>query len=87
MTTREWGKSIAQGWKRTEEDWIKKRELGLLILNRELNNTQLLINGDSSSKRFILIKNISSKVEKYKSCIFAKQFTLASQLLLLVFDY
>ena len=34
----------------------KKRELGLLILNRRLNNTQLLTNGDSSSKRFILFK-------------------------------
>ena len=34
----------------------KKRELGLLILNKRLNNTQLLTNGDSSSKRFILFK-------------------------------
>ena len=34
----------------------KKRELGLLILNRRLNNTQLLNNGDSSSKRFIFFK-------------------------------
>ena len=33
MTTREeWKKLIAQGWRRTEEDWTKKRELGLLIL-------------------------------------------------------
>ena len=30
----EWKKLIAQGWRRTEEDWTKKRELGLLILNR-----------------------------------------------------
>ena len=34
----------------------KKRELGLLILNRWSNNTQLLTNGDASSKRFILFK-------------------------------
>ena len=34
----------------------KKRELGLLILNGRLNNTQLLTNGDSRSKRFILFK-------------------------------
>ena len=34
----------------------KKRELGLLILDGQLNNTQLLTNGDSSSKRFILFK-------------------------------
>ena len=51
----EWKKLIAQGWRRTEED-LKKRELVLLILNRRLNNTQLLTNGDSSSKRFILFK-------------------------------
>ena len=51
----EWKKLIAQSWRRTEEDW-KKRELELLILNRRLNNTQLLTNGDSSSKRFILFK-------------------------------
>jgi len=52
----EWKKLIAQGWRRTEEDWTKKRELGLLILNRRLNKTQLLTNGDSSSKRFVLFK-------------------------------
>ena len=39
----------------------KKRELGLLILNRRLNNTQLLTDGDSSSKRFILFKLFLSK--------------------------
>ncbi len=42
----EWKKLIAQGWRRTEEDQTKKRELGLLIPNRRLNNTQLLTNGD-----------------------------------------
>ncbi len=25
----EWKKLIAQGWGRTEEDWTKKRELGM----------------------------------------------------------
>jgi len=50
----EWKKLIAQSWRRTEEDW--KKELGLLILNRLLNNTQLLTNSDLSSKRFILFK-------------------------------
>ena len=35
---------------------LDKRELGLFILNKRLNNTQLLINGDSSSKPFILFK-------------------------------
>ena len=28
----EWKKLIAQGWRRAEEDWTKKRKLGLLIL-------------------------------------------------------
>ncbi len=39
-------KLIAQDWRRTKEDWTKKRELGLLILNKRLNNTQFLTNGD-----------------------------------------
>ena len=52
----EWKKLIAQSWRNTWEEWTKKRELGLLILNRRLNNTQLLTNGDSSSKRFIRFK-------------------------------
>ena len=34
---------------------LKKKELGLLILNKWSNNTQLLINGDAISKRFILL--------------------------------
>ena len=34
----------------------EKRELGLLILNRWSNNTQLLTNGGGISKRFILFK-------------------------------
>ena len=49
-------KLIAQGQRRTEEDWTKNIELGLFILNRRLNNIQLLTNGDSSSKRFILFR-------------------------------
>ena len=57
ITTREeWEKLIAQGWRRTEQDWAKKRELGLLIHNMLSNNTKLLTNGDSSSERFILFK-------------------------------
>ena len=57
MTTREeWEKIIAQGWRRTEDDWTKQRELELFILNRRLNKTQLLTNGDSGSKHFILFK-------------------------------
>ena len=52
----EWEKLIAQGWRRTEEDWTKKRELGLLILNRWSNNAQFLTNSVASSKRFILFK-------------------------------
>ena len=55
-TREEWKKLIDQGWRRTEEDWTKKIELGLLILNKRLNNTQLLTHGDSRSKRFILFK-------------------------------
>ena len=27
----EWKKLIAQSWRKTSEDWIKKRKLGLLI--------------------------------------------------------
>ena len=34
----------------------QKRGLRLLVLNRRLNNTQLLNNGNSSSKGFILFK-------------------------------
>ena len=45
---------ITQGWRRTEKDWTKKIELGLLILNSWSNNTQLLTNCGASSKRFIL---------------------------------
>ena len=41
----------------------KKRELGLSIFNRRLNNTQLLTNGDTSSKRFILFKLFQPKSE------------------------
>ena len=50
----EWKKLIAQGWRRTEEDWTKKART--VNSYRWLNNTQLLTNGDSSSKRFILFK-------------------------------
>ena len=49
----EWKKLIAQGWRGTEEDWTKKRAR-TVNSNWLLNNTQLLTNGDSSSKRFIL---------------------------------
>ena len=35
---------------------IGQKKPGLFILNRRLNNTQLLTNGDSSSKRSILFK-------------------------------
>ena len=35
---------------------LGNRELGLLILNTESNNTQLLTNSGASSKRFILFK-------------------------------
>ena len=31
----EWKKLIAQDCRRTEEDWTKKRELGMLILNSD----------------------------------------------------
>ena len=31
---------IAQGWRRTKEEWAKKRELRQFVLNRRLNNTQ-----------------------------------------------
>ena len=65
MTTREeskedavrkkWGKLIAKGWRRTEED-LTKKELRLLILNRYSNCTQLLTNSSASNKHFILIK-------------------------------
>ena len=51
----EWENLIAPILRRNEQDW-KKRELGLLILNRRLNYTQLLNNGDLSSKRFIFFK-------------------------------
>ena len=42
----------------------KERELGLLILDGQLNNTQLLTNGDLSSKRFILFKLFLSKSKR-----------------------
>ena len=55
----EWKKLIAQGWRRTEEDWTKKART--VNSYRRLNNTHLLTNGDSSSKRFILFKLFLSK--------------------------
>ena len=45
---------ITQGWRRTAEDWTKKRELDLLIFNRWSNNKQLLTKVGATSKRFIL---------------------------------
>ncbi|WP_042850637.1 hypothetical protein [Prochlorococcus sp. MIT 0604] len=42
--------------KETRKIGQQKRELGLLILNRLSNNSQLLINGGASIKRFILFK-------------------------------
>ena len=41
---------IAQGWRINEEDWTKKRKLGLLILTKWSNNTKLLTNIGASSK-------------------------------------
>ncbi len=49
-------KNNCSGLKKRRGRLDKKRELGLLILNRQLNNTQLLNNCDSRSKRFILFK-------------------------------
>ena len=49
-------KLIAQGWRRAEEDWTKKKKARTVNSHRRLKNTQLLTNGDSSSKRFILFK-------------------------------
>ena len=40
----EWKKLIAQGGRRTEEDWTKKAKT--FNSYRWLNNTQLLTNGD-----------------------------------------
>ena len=61
--TSTWGKEIPlmatlEEFKKeaAREEQTKKRALGLLILNRRLNKTQLLTNGDSGSKRFILFK-------------------------------
>ena len=46
ITTREeWEKLIAQGWRRTEEDWTKKKAKTVNSYRRS-NNTQLLTNGD-----------------------------------------
>ena len=39
----------------------EKRKLGLLILNRWSNNTQLLINGGAISKRFMFFKLFLTK--------------------------
>ena len=54
ITTREEPRKIGQ----------KKRELGLQILNRLSNNSQLLINGGASSKRFILFKLFLTKLKE-----------------------
>ena len=45
---------ITQDWRRTEKDWTKKRDLGLLIPKSCSNNTQLLTNCGAISKCFIL---------------------------------
>ena len=66
----EWEKLIAQGWRRIEEDWTQKRQLGLSILNRWLNTTQLLTNGNSSSKRFILFKLFLPNLKSIKLVFF-----------------
>ena len=47
---------IAQGWRINEEDWTKKRKLGLLILTKWSNNTKLLTNIGANSKPQILYK-------------------------------
>ena len=49
-------KTYCSGLEKNRGNLDKKRELGLLILNRRLNNTQLLTNGDSGGGRFILLK-------------------------------
>ena len=76
---------ITQGWRRTEKNWTKKRELGLLILISWSNNTQLLTNCRASIKRFILF-NLFIPESKSINFVFFSQFTLTSKLLLLVFD-
>ena len=50
----------------TKEEWTKK-ELGLLILDRCSNNTQLLTNGGASSKRFVLFKLFLPKSKRKNS--------------------
>ena len=55
----EWKKLIAQGWRRIEEDWTKKART--VNSYGRLNNSQLLTNGDSSSKRYILFKLFLTK--------------------------
>ena len=57
----EWKKLIAQGWRRTEEVWTKKRELGLLITNGLSNNIQLLTNNVANNKCFTLCKLFKPK--------------------------
>ena len=48
----------------------QKKEIGLLILNRRLNITQLLTDGDSSSKRFILFKILFLPKQKSINLVF-----------------
>ena len=50
------GKINYSGLEKNQLKLYKKRELGILILNRWSNNTQLLTNSGASSKRFILFK-------------------------------
>ena len=57
----EWEKINCSGLEKNRGRLDKKRELGLLILNRRLNNTQLLANGDSTSRRFIPFKSFLPK--------------------------
>ena len=64
----EWKKFIAQGWRRTEEDWTKKART--VNSYGRLNNTQLLTNSDSSSKRFILFKLFLTKSKSINLAFF-----------------
>ncbi len=50
------GKNNCSGLEKRQGRLDKKRDLGLLLLNKWSNNTQLGINRGANSKRFILFK-------------------------------
>ncbi len=58
------GKDNCSGFEKRQGRLDKKRDLGLLLLNKWSNNTQLVIKRGASSKRFIIFKLLFPKSKR-----------------------